>query len=151
MNRHGLVLSDNNKKVKRIDMSGAGYCWITADTEPVFEGKQCWRLKVYNPRKGWMCWGVAAPKILQHDTFNNPSGYIWAIALNDCWYPTYTENNQKRIRVDDNFKKEEFEMDILLDLDEKMLKFCVVGKLDEENAKRDNEPKMRNYKNVEIN
>ena len=42
-------------------------------------------------------------------------------------------------------------MDIFLDLEEKMIKFCVVGKLDEENAERDNEPKMCNYKDVKVN
>lgn len=42
-------------------------------------------------------------------------------------------------------------MDIFLDLEEKMIKFCVVGKLDEENAEKDNEPKMWNYKDVKVN
>ena len=94
INVSGLKLSDNNRKVERIKASNSGYCWVTADTEPVFEGKHCWRLKIDNPRNGWMCYGVAAPKILKHGNFNQPRGYIWAIGQND-WHWLLVSNIHK--------------------------------------------------------
>merc|ERR1712228_501188 len=154
-----LTLSDNNKAVTRKQKANSPqtYAWITADTEPVFEAVHCWRIKTINPSLGWICWGVAAPMMLRANTFNEPRGFIWAIALNNCWYPTYSNINDQQVSVDTNFKKKEIEVDILLDLDKKELRFCANGLLDEmdpkckdeENGKQkilhENEPKMWNF------
>ena len=108
-----------------------------------------------NPNDGWICWGVAAPMMLRANTFNEPRGFIWAIALNNCWYPTYTNINNKKCKVDTQFRQKEVEVDMLLNLDKKELRFCANGLLDgmktdtrswqTENRKdEENEPKMWN-------
>ena len=56
----GWKLSDDNKCVQRVPSSVVkdGYRHILVDTEPVFNGEQCWRVKVNNPKCGWIVWGI---------------------------------------------------------------------------------------------
>lgn len=55
----GWELSDDNRCAKRvISPHKDGYRHILADTEPVFNGEHCWRVKVNNPKCGWIVWGV---------------------------------------------------------------------------------------------
>ena len=58
--KHGWKLYKDNTLIERVD-NVYHYCpsvWILGDVNPWFEGVHCWRIRIMNPKKGWVSIGV---------------------------------------------------------------------------------------------
>ena len=104
---------------------------LIPDTQPVINGTHVWRVKVENPAKDWLCYGVISMK--------SPIR-LWTssygVSTYSQWYfGDYLDSNVHDDCIRDriemfHFGQEECEVDIYLNCDEGILKLCVVGMKD---------------------
>ena len=116
----GLIVSAEGKVIKK----GGSSCHVNVipDAEPVLNGVHCWRCKVTNPPLQWIMFGVAR-KDFRVDLKWNSSDVV--SFQNQGFFNK--NGNWKYINLQHFAATEEYEVDILLNIDEKKLNVCVVG------------------------
>eukprot|EP01084_Bolivina_argentea_P293414 504632_1 len=122
-----LFLSDNNRCCTRKRVVERTYRWVLPDMDTVKEGIHCWRVHTINPKKGWVAYAVSKKQKFRsgtHGAYGQDT--VHGIAYNNCFYYSRGVIHNK---VCLDIRQTEIEVDILLDLEENKLKFCVVGDL----------------------
>eukprot|EP01084_Bolivina_argentea_P092898 167107_1 len=122
---NGIILSENNKYCQ-VNTTSGGDVWIIADIVPVTQGKHCWRIYTINPDKYYVLWGVSEMKMYGKNRCNDT---IYGITNRDRYWPFNTnvcKRDNGRLRLS-KFMDKVFELDILIDCDNKMVNFRVVG------------------------
>eukprot|EP00483_Globobulimina_turgida_P002040 UN02042 len=124
-----LALSDDNKCVTSNDMC---HKYIVVDIAPVKHGVHCWRAKIQkNQSTDWLLCGVSEKKAFSKYSYTK----VYGIARNR-WYPK-DQNKFEYFKFHNNisidhFNRTNLEIDILLNVDKRELKLCVVGLCDKE-------------------
>jgi len=135
MSSGAFLMSDDRTSIKR---TSQGHKYALVDTEPVKEGKHCWRVELNDDNKQWICFGVAHPTIPKTD--NNYEQMYGCSGANQ-WYNNRNANVTNNKVYTTHLFSARF-VDILLDLIDGTLKICEVGNLKEiifSNMPRDRE------------
>eukprot|EP01083_Nonionella_stella_P064474 168036_1 len=128
----GFELSNDNKHVKRVPAEASdGYRYILVDAVPVFTMEHCWRIKVDNPKGGWIVWGIAQQQKYETGRFvhRKSDGGAYGVTYYQQFYPddSFSVNSQVRC---EQFADTTCLIDLYLNADEGTMKLCVVGQLD---------------------
>ena len=140
--KYGFEFSDENrcaKKIKDEDGIMTDYCWILPDIDAVNKGIYCWRLTANHTKDGsnggWILYGVCPPNPELEDDDVEQDG-VWGITYDNHWYRS--PMNFEAIARDRGYSKcshlyqKKMDVDILLDLDQQILKIGIVGQIDDE-------------------
>eukprot|EP01084_Bolivina_argentea_P023673 44205_1 len=149
-----ICLSKNNKCLKTATTwADPEYRWIFVDTIPISTGKRCWRIKIQNNyNNGKLFCGIVPLKYRANFSFKGK------VCWNDDDLPYYGINNYliqygKNAVITKTFEKKDFtffpfancEMDMYLNTNKGQLKFCIVGRLnDNVEVKINGLPKTQN-------
>eukprot|EP01083_Nonionella_stella_P058481 153131_1 len=135
--KDGLIMKHHRKAVER---TATGHKYILADTKPVFKGKHCWRVKVTN-NKHWIFFGVSEKKAFDDSNYSKSYG---------CSGSSQYYKNDNSAVVSNGVKTAHLHtaafVDILLDLNRRILCICEVGNSnDAKDAKLTNLPRTHGY------
>eukprot|EP01084_Bolivina_argentea_P272506 463999_1 len=124
------LLDDNKLATRRV----TGYASVICDIEPINKGIHCWRIKVINNRHHLLYFGVSSKKkypAMPNEYDNNYP--FWGIGTRDQWFPLNDKNKKtNEISLNTVFNKHiNYELDMMLNCNLGMLKFCVVGNCNE--------------------
>eukprot|EP01084_Bolivina_argentea_P268554 456176_1 len=90
--------------------------------EPINTGTVCWRIKVKNPNKGWILFGISKKeKLVNWSPIHAKS--LYGIAYDGC-YTHNAKNNQTNLNALTAFTN--FEVDMLLDTMKQQLLICMI-------------------------
>eukprot|EP01084_Bolivina_argentea_P239194 402044_1 len=128
---NNLTLEDNRFLVK-----SHAYRWnlfVLADIEPIMDGIHCFR--VYNKHKTstgrcYLMWMVSQCNN-KYVTHSYDDKCCYGISYSE-WFSRGHQEKKNNGASLDQFKKNEIEVDILLDLEKEELRICVVGNKEQE-------------------
>ena len=124
-----LFLNDNDRLIIRKRVLERTYRWAMPNIEPVIDGIHCWRIKTLNPKKGWIAYCVSKREKFKSGTLKAYGhSSVHGIAYNKCWYSNGSDAIHNNVCLD-LCQKGPFELDILLNLEKNILKFCIVGQI----------------------
>ena len=134
--KDGIQLShDKTYAIKK----SVGHKYVLTASDPVFTGIHCWRVLSLNPQRSWMMWAVSRKEVFQDYSYD----FAWGISYDNQWFPWDHDlqgNGVVNNEIDlHHFHKEKCQVDILLDVDKKELKICLVGE-----CSQDKEAKITN-------
>eukprot|EP01084_Bolivina_argentea_P264468 447994_1 len=102
------------------------HCYALCDIKPVNKGKHCWRFQTKNPTNGWILYAVSERKKYSDDSYE----IVYGMANCDQWFPyvdgmDYPDHNEASSWY--FCQQKECEVDMLLDLNKRQIKYCIVG------------------------
>eukprot|EP01084_Bolivina_argentea_P003180 5938_1 len=120
----GIKLSMDKTEVTK---KSSSHKYVLTTLDPVFEGVHCWRCLTFNPQLAWIMWAVSQKRIFSDFSYD----HAWGISYDNQWFPwnrelrnNGVENNKINLH---HFKCVKSEVDMLFDVDKRVLKICKVG------------------------
>merc|ERR1712087_388852 len=87
-------------------------------------GIHCWRIHTINPNRGYILWGVSGNKHFEDASYNDAT-VIGATTEGGHW-----SNGNKKEVARSHFKVTECEVDMFVDIEQRIWKLCRVGRTD---------------------
>eukprot|EP01084_Bolivina_argentea_P036565 67623_1 len=128
-----VVLSDDNKCATKTSKSGHVYALI--DDTPIFNDIHCWRVQIKGGKRAWIMFAIGEYKPYDDRSFREVHG----VSTCSQWFPWYPDKgvNTNNAKTDDWKTYDEYEVDILFNVDNGSLSICMVG-----NCKNYNQAKI---------
>ena len=124
-----LRFHQNNRLAssKRFGYTSQQFAYASPRTVPVKQGIICWRIKVKNPTKGWMLFGINGRE--EFDIYDAiPSKRKCLYGISEKGFHIHHSQKARNNNIPLNIlKTAKFEIDILLDTIKRELLFCMVG------------------------